>query len=514
MSLIKGRFRTDLKYKAIIDRAIAGDRVVTHVYFDDGSDVEVVTLIAGVRTPRSTDPKTQTPGEPLGDDAKKYIEQRLVKQKVFVTFVGVSSTDVPVVKIYHPAGNISEKILTAGLAEVADWQSPFIGPQGMSLLRTAERAAKTSGKGLWKSLKKPTVASTPASASTFKVGLTIEATIARIVSSDTFAVFLANGSEQLVHLSSIRAPRQTDPTGVFIPQARDFVRKYVGKHVKLLTDALRNESPIVTATLPNGKNLAEVIVFNGYATVIRHRRGDEDRSSAWDSLIEAETIAIKEKRGIHSSKTPAPEKFIEASEDVTRAKVHLRSLKNKGKFNAILDFVISPTRLRITIPSDGLRIVLVLAGVMGVSKESPISEKAIAFNNRNILQRDVTVEVFDVDKFGGFIGNVYLQGKNTPYQLTLLKEGLVQIHEGSLSRVANEGDFYDAEGEAVDARLNIWENYDPDEEEKRIQEEEDKRKAKYEQKIAKFKKPNAFDDDEEEDLSNLPEAVRKLVINR
>lgn len=63
-----------------------------------------------------------------------------------------------------------------------------------------------------------------------------------------------------------------------------------------MTDAFRNENPLVTITLPNGKNLAETVVLNGYATVIRHRRGDDDRSSAWDSLIEAESILKKRKR--------------------------------------------------------------------------------------------------------------------------------------------------------------------------------------------------------------------------
>lgn len=515
MDLIKGRFRKDLKYKAIIDKAISGDRVVTHIYFDDGSDLELVTLIAGFKSPRSTDTKNEVKGEPFGDDAKSYIEKRIVGQKVFVAFIGTSSTDVPIVKIYHPAGNISEKILAAGYAEVADWQSQLIGPQGMQLLRNAEKSARAGGKGLWKALKKTEVPQSSPTASTFKVGATIDATIERFVSPDTFYVFLTNGSEQLVHLSSIRAPRQNEPLGAFLPQAREFVRKNVGKRVKLYTDAFRNETPLVTATLPNGKNLAEVIVLNGYATVIRHRRGDDDRSDSWDSLIEAESIATKEKRGIHSPKVPKEVKLTEASADATRAKVHLRSLKNKGKFNAILDFVISPTRFRVILPVDGLRIVLVLAGVMGPPKESPVSETAIAYNNKHILQRDVTIELFDVDKFGGFIGNLTIHGQTEVYQLQLLKQGLVQIHEGSMSRVANEDAFYDAETVAVDARLGLWVNYDPEEEEKRIEQEEEKRRAKYEQKMAKFKKPNAFDDDEdEEDLSNLPEAVRNLVIRR
>lgn len=509
--LIKGRFRKDIRYKAIIDKAISGDRVVTHIYFDDGEDTELVTLIAGYRTPRSSDPKNNTEAEPLGDDAKKYIETRLVKQKVFVQFIGSSSTDVPIVKIYHPAGNISEKIIAAGLAEIADWQSSFIGADGMVILRNAEKQAKSSGKGLWKSLvkPKPTVSK---SGSTFKIGTSIEGTIARIISPDAYVIDLQNGTQQTVYLSSIRAPRSNDPTAPFLPQGREFVRKYVGKKVQILTDAFRNENPLVTVTLPNGKNLAETVVLNGYATVIRHRRGDDDRSSSWDALIEAESIAQKDKKGVHSSKIPEPEKYIEASEDAQRAKIHLRTLQNQLKINGIVEYVISPNRIRVVLPRENIRLVLVLGGLLSLPKESPISQKVIDFSNKHILQRDVVIDVYDVDKVGGFIGNLYIKGSNQPYQIQLLENGFAKIHNGSVEKTKHEDQFYDAEESAQDKRVGVWVNWDPEEEERKFQEEEDRRRAKYEEKLAKNKKPNAFDDDDEEDLSHLPEAVRKLVI--
>lgn len=520
--LIKNRFHKDLKYKAIIDKAISGDRIVTHIYFDDGSDVELVTLIAGIRTPRSTDLKTQVAGEPFGDEAKKYIEKRLVKQKVWVQFIGVSSNDVPVVKVFHPAGNISEKIILDGLAYVPDWQLSLIGSQGMSVLRSAEKKAKLAGKGLWKS-SQPTAATIPtssssSSSSSFKIGSSIEGVIAKVISADTYAIDLPNGTQQLVHLTSIRAPRTTDAASApFIPQSKEFVRKYVGKKVKILTEAFRNENPLVSITLPNGKNLAETVVLNGFATVIRHRQGDEDRSSFWDALIEAEAVSIKDKKGLHSGKVPEPEKFIEASVDAGRAKVHLRTLTNKLKVQGVVEYVISPNRIRVVLPKENIRLTLVLAGLLSVSKDLPISEKILEFNNKKILQRDITVEVFDIDKIGGFIGNLYLQGSNLPYQIELLKNGFVGIHQASVRKTKFEDQFYDAEEEAQDKRLGIWENWDPEEEEKKFQQEEEKRRLKYEQKIAKNKKPNAFDfsdDDEEEDLSHLPESVRKLVIKK
>jgi staphylococcal nuclease domain-containing protein 1 len=42
-----------------------------------------------------------------------------------------------------------------------------------------------------------------------------------------------------------------------------------------------------TVTL-SGKNVAQELVERGYATVIRHRKDDEDRSSTYDALLELE----------------------------------------------------------------------------------------------------------------------------------------------------------------------------------------------------------------------------------
>lgn len=515
MSLIANKFQKDVKYKAIIEKVISGDRVVSHIFLDDGSEQELVTLIAGIRTPRSTDAKTGAEGEPFGDEAKKYTETRLLNQKVWVKFIGVSSNDVPVIIIFHPAGNISEKIISSGLAYVSDWQVSLIGPQGISSLRSLEKKAKLAGKGLWKSFAQE-IAKSNSSSSTFKIGSTIEGTVSRIISTDSYNILLSNGTEQLVHLTSLRSPRSTDPKSApFIPQSKEFVRKYIGKKIKITTEAFRNETPLVSITLPNGKNLSELIVLNGFATVIRHRSTDTDRSDIWDKLIENEEKSIKDKRGLHSNKVPEPEKYIEASTDSGRAKIHLRTLINKSKIQGIVEYVISPNRVRVVLPRENIRLTLVFAGLLSVQKDSPISEKILEFNNLHILQRDVTVEIFDVDKVGGFISNLYLNS-NLPYQIELIKNGFAEVHGGSVRKTKFEDQFYDAEEDAQDKRLGIWVNWDPEEEEKKYQAEEEKRQAKWEAKHAKDRKPNAFDfdDDEEEDLSNLPESVRKLVIKR
>ncbi|GMF45586.1 unnamed protein product [[Candida] boidinii] len=199
------------------------------------------------------------PSEPFGDEAKEYIESRLLARSIKLVILGESSNGVAVAKILHPAGNISEKIIEDGFADVNDWQSPLIGAAGMSILRRKEKEAKLSGKGMWKS-STPKSAAAPKSASSsttnesIEIGKTLQGTVARIISSDTLVLRLKSDKEITVQLTSLRAPRQSDAaSAIFVPVAREFVRsKYIGKHVKFTIDAIRpksdnfEERPLVT----------------------------------------------------------------------------------------------------------------------------------------------------------------------------------------------------------------------------------------------------------------------------
>lgn len=52
-------------------------------------------------------------------------------------------------------------------------------------------------------------------------------------------------------------------------------------------------------------NIAEALVQNGLATVVRYRQDEENRSSCYDALLIAEQKAIDSQTGLHS-KVEAP----------------------------------------------------------------------------------------------------------------------------------------------------------------------------------------------------------------
>lgn len=80
-------------------------------------------------------------------------------------------------------------------------------------------------------------------------------------------------------------------------EAAEFLRKKaIGKHVNVVIDYHQpksdnfeaKEMATVKLASASGANLAEALVERGYVTVIRHRQGDEDKSSEIDKLMEVE----------------------------------------------------------------------------------------------------------------------------------------------------------------------------------------------------------------------------------
>ncbi|CDK27197.1 unnamed protein product [Kuraishia capsulata CBS 1993] len=467
-SLAEAEVNLKTQYPAIVEKVVAGDRLIVRILVHKTVHVVIPVLVAGIRTPRTA--SNDQPAEPLGEQAFKYVESRLLARSVKVTLIGESSTGVAIGKIVHPAGNITDKLLQEGLAEVVDWQSTLVGPQGMSYLRGLEKTAKAEGKGIWKSSSSAPSSnvSVSSNASKIRVGAQIEAVVSRIVSSDTLVIRLNDDTEHTVQLSSLRAPRQSDASSAaFVPEAREFTRKTaIGKHVKVFIDAVRPKSEqfderfLVSITLPNGKSLSSLVVSSGYATVIRHRRGDEDRSPDWDSLIEEEATSIKDKKGIHG-KAPKPERIVDASENAARAKQYLTTLQSKTSIPALVEHVSSATRFRLVLPRDGIKITLVLGGLAALNRESEVSKKALSFVSKKAYQRDVHVSVYGVDKVGGFIGNLVLPGQSVPIQASLVSEGYAAVHERSVNQTGFGSLLTEAENEAKTSRLGIWSDYNP-----------------------------------------------------
>lgn len=220
----------------------------------------------------------------------------------------------------------------------------------------------------------------------------------------------------------------------------------------------------------NDKNVALLLVENGYATVLRHRREDEDRSPIYDELLQAEEKAKAEEKGMYSLKLPTTTPPIEASETLQKAKGFLSFLQRQKRVPAVVEFISSGSRFKVYVPRENAKLTFVLSGIRAPrtarnasDKSEPFGPEALDFANRRLLQRDVEIDVENVDKVGGFIGTLYIGREN--FAKLLVEEGLASVHAYSAEQGNHASELFGAENKAKSARKNLWENWTPEQDE-------------------------------------------------
>ncbi|KAK6540754.1 hypothetical protein TWF694_008145 [Orbilia ellipsospora] len=460
------------KLEAVVERVIAGDRVAVRLILTPKEHQQIMVLVAGIKAPQSKRP--DAPAEEYGEEAKNFIETRLLQRTVKVELVGLSPQNQFIGHVVHPKGSIAEFILIDGLARCFDQHSSMLGA-GMVPLREQEAKAKAKRVNLWKGLV----------ARVNPAGSGFDCIVSRVQSADTIFVRNKAGAERKLSLSSVRAPPRpaghTDPKvpSQWQAEAKEFLRKkLIGKHVHVTIDGKRpategfEEREMATVTL-NNKNIALELIENGLATVIHHRRDDEDRSPIWDNLKAAEGVATEEKKGMHNPKAPTPKPIVDASESEQKAKAHLSFLSRQRRIPAVVDFIASGSRFKLLIPKEGVRLTFVLSGIRAPrtarnpsEKSEPFGPEALEFTSRRAHQRDVEIDVEAIDKANGFIGTMYVNRENMAK--LLVEEGLAQVHAYSAEQSGHGPELFAAEKNAKEARKNLWKDWTPADDEEDV----------------------------------------------
>lgn len=446
---------------AIVERVISGDRMIVRLLVSALKHVQTLVLIAGIRAPLTK--RTDAPAEPFGSEAQHYIDERLMQRNVKVKIIGVSPQRVLICDIRHPLkGSIAAVVLETGLARCTDHHSTLLGGD-MSTLRKAEKKARESKLGIWNAHIE----------SKSSPGADLEALVSRVQTADTLYVRSKSGEEKRLSLSSIRQPKPTDPKQApFQAEAKEYLRKkLIGKHVHVKIDGKKaasegyEEREVATLTF-NNKNVALTLVEAGYATVIRHRKDDNDRSPSYDELLAAEVTAQSEQRGIWSPRPPTAKTYVDYSESLQKAKIQASVLQRQKRVPAVVDFVKSGSRFTVLIPRENAKLTLVLSGIRAPrsarnanEKSDPFGQEAHDFAVRRCMQRDVEIDIETTDKVGGFIGALYVNREN--FAKLLLEEGFASVHQYSAEQSGNANELLAAEKRAKDARKGMWHDYDP-----------------------------------------------------
>lgn len=463
-------------------------------------------LLAGIKTPRvfggGGPNSVDTGGEPFGDESKFFVETRLLNRDVKVTLLAVpqalsapmpfsataaaapspvsTTASVLIGTALHPKGDIAAFLLSAGLARIVDWHTGMLASVGgIEKYRAAEKIAREKRLNIWRDFVPTAITSqmsVPAAARTYK------GTVSRVISGDTIHVRRdAKSGEQRIQLSSIRQPPKDQNEASWSYEAREWLRRrLIGKVVQVQVDYIkmadagfdeRTYATVRTTTgvkETKGANVGELLVQRGLATVVRHRREDEDRSPFFEDLLAAEATAANEAKGLHSGKAATVLNFVEASENVGRAHSYLPGLKRAGRVRAVVEFVASGSRFKVLVPRENARLTLVLAGIKtprtarnAKEKDEPFSKEAQEFALNHMLQRDVEIEVHSLDKVGGFIGFVYLVGckGRQDFAQLLVEAGLASVHAYSAEATPSGARLFAAEEAAKEAKRGMWHDY-------------------------------------------------------
>lgn len=458
---------------AIVEKVLNGDRLALRLMFSHQEHLQTVVAVAGVRAPaakRTLAEGKEMSGEPLGEEAQQFVESRLLQRKVQVFLLSVTPQGQLIATVLHPNGNVAKFLLEAGLARCHDLHAPLLGAEMVSF-RQAEKAAKDARKGIFVNALPP---KNPAG------GAADDYTVGRVLNADT--LFIRNkAGEKKISLSSVRQPKPSDPKQApFAADAKEFLRKkIIGKNVKVTIDGKKPategyEERDVATVVQGNLNVALTLVAAGYASVIRHRQDDEDRSPDYDSLLIAEAEAQNDGKGMWTSKPPKTKPLQDYSESVQKAKVQASVLQRQKRIPAVVDFVKSGSRFTVIVPRENAKLTLVLSGIRAPrsarnpdEKSEPCGQEAHDLANRRCMQRDVEIDVETVDKVGGFIGTLYVNKEN--FTKVLLEEGLATVHAYSAEQSGNATEYFAAENKAKEARKGLWHDWDPSKE----QEEEE-----------------------------------------
>lgn len=447
-----------------VERVITGDRLLVRLLLSEQKHMQLMTLLAGIRAPateRNVGGQVQ-PAEEFGNEARAYVETRLLQREVKVVVIGISPQRQLIANIIHPTrGNIAEFLLSDGLARCNDFHSTLLGDK-MPTLRACEKKAQSQKLRMHKNFVSKASGA----------GGNLDMIVAKIISADTIIVRTKAGDERRINFSSCRGPRTTDPAEApFRDEAKEFLRKkLIGKHVNVSIDGHKPaadgfEARDVATVTEKGKNIGLQLVQEGWCSVIRHKKDDIDRASNYDELLAAQDTAQQAKKGMWSGKPNKAKQYTDYSTSVKDATRMLQTLKRQRKIPAIIDFCKSGSRFTILIPRENAKITMVLAGIRAPKAPRATGEggdsfgqESLDFANRRCNQRDCEIDIFDIDKMGGFIGNLYL-GRES-FAKVLVEEGLAEVHSYSAEKTGNS-ELIVSEKKAKQTKKGIWHDYDP-----------------------------------------------------
>lgn len=478
------------------------------------SNYFVTIQLAGIKCPmlKREGASNSENNEPFAEEARQFVDARLLQRQVKVILDGCNNQTL-VGTVLHPNGNIALHLLKEGLAKCVDWSLTLLQPGWREKYRATEKYAKDNRLKIWKNyVAQPghhdndkngtndnlNSANGKSSDSSMKG---YQAKVLEVVNGDALTIRdLRDNQVKKIYLSSVRAPRAADlqPKGddsagrqqikrplyeiPYLFEARELLRKrLIGKVVRVVTDYIQpasNEYPEkICCTVYSGNvNLGEALISKGLAKTLRHRQDDENRSSHYDDLLTAEQQAEKRGVGLFSNGSGL-QRIVDMTGDANKERLKglLSVLQRNGRMEGVVEFVGSGSRFRVHLLKDNWIISFILSSIncpraerrvpaggnsqqQKVEPAEPFGTEALTFSKEHFLQRDVFVEIENMDRVGNFIGRLTtVDGQSAA--LMLVQAGLAKVHDSAYGTPLYK-QLLEAEDKCRKERTGVWTNYE------------------------------------------------------
>ncbi|KAM9953356.1 hypothetical protein ACTFIR_008422 [Dictyostelium discoideum] len=449
--------------------------------------------LSGVQCPGyKKDNNNQMQPEPFALEAESFISKNLLHRDVQLTLDTFDKQGNLFGTIKCADRDVACELLKNGLGTYVPWSGATRSAPDQMLLKQAEETAKGQGIRVWyqspsSSSSSSSTPSSSSSSSNEPYPKEIDGKVIDIGNNGTVGILSENDrKEYKVTLASIRVPNFTKPSEkedkdskferYYAYEAKEWLRKrLIGQKVIAKLEFIRPaiassnlpEKPYYSVFLGKG-NVSLGLVEAGLARLTEHK-GADNRAIDYEALITAENKAKKKHSGLYSNKDSAPSFNVNdvSSEDKNlKAKAqkllpHIRGIV----LPAVVDYVFSAQRVKLFIEKESCMINFTMSGVRAPRRDEneELSNQALGFSREHLHQHDVHIQIEDIDKGGNFIGTLMVGNKN--FALSLVEMGFASIYD-PMNRLNDYQRFEDAENKAKSSRLNLWKNYDPEEEQR------------------------------------------------
>jgi len=440
-------------------------------------------ILAGVASPRVGNPRLDPPteSEPFAEEAKQFVEARLLHRELKISLHGTDKSGVCAVgTVQHPRGNIGVELLKNGLARVSDWSSRMMNPLDLPAFRVAENTAKRTNLKVWHAYSPPELSGASE----------IIGTVLEVLTGDTVSVLPAGeayDSEtklKKVSLASVRSPRVGNERlgkaeEPFSVECKDRLRVLtVGKNAKVKIHYERDipmgetveKRQFGTISVPKKPDVGEVLVAEGLA-VTQHHRDNEEKSPRYDELIAAEAAAKAIKKGVHST-TEYGRRAVNDLTDPRKAKSYSGSLMRAGTLKAIVEYVFNGSRYKMIVPSENCHIVFALENLKSpqpslapgaisrgqIRAAEPFGDTSKRHARLNVLQRSVEIICKGVTQGGVITGDMFVGGgaQRRNFCLEMVGAGLAQLDQRKIEYGEVPKVLVDAQLRASNNRVGLW----------------------------------------------------------